>query len=100
MKRCDALIAFTLLTIACLAAAVFLAVFAYMYVFGTIFGFNVSTLDGPGPRWLFPTTMYLSGLTFAIAAPAGIAWALIYTLGIKKIGKSRKSAFPCALHTA
>ncbi|MCI4013113.1 MULTISPECIES: hypothetical protein [Brevibacterium] len=99
MKRRDVLIAFAPLAIAGLAAAVFLAVYAYLYVFGTIFGFNVSTLDGSGPRWPFPT-MYLSGLTFAIAAPAGIAWALIYTLGIKKIGKSRKSASPSALHTA
>lgn len=99
MKRRDVLIAFAPLAIAGLAAAVFLAVYAYLYVFGTIFGFNVSTLDGSGPRWPFPT-MYLSGLTFAIAAPAGIAWALIYTLGIKKIGKSRKSSAPSALHTA
>lgn len=99
MKRREALIAFAPLAIAGLAAAVFLAVYAYLYVFGTIFGFNVSTLDGSGPRWPFPA-MYLSGLTFAIAAPAGIAWALIYTLGIKKIGKSRKSVSPSALHTA
>ena len=99
MKRREALIAFAPLAISGLAAAVFLAVYAYLYVFGTIFGFNVSTLDGSGPRWPFPT-MYLSGLTFAIAAPAGIAWALIYTLGIKKIGKSRKSVSPSALHTA
>lgn len=99
MKRREALIAFAPLAIAGLAAAVFLAVYAYLYVFGTIFGFNVSTLDGSGPRWPFPT-MYLSGLTFTIAAPAGIAWALIYTLGIKKIGKSRKSVSPSALHTA
>lgn len=99
MKRREALIAFAPLAIAGLAAAVFLAVYAYLYVFGTIFGFNVSTLDGSGPRWPFPT-MYLSGLTFAIAAPVGIAWALIYTLGIKKTGKSRQSVSPSALHTA
>lgn len=99
MKRRDVLIAFGPLAVAGIATLIFCGVYAYLFVFGTIFEFNVSTLDGPGPRWPF-SVMYFSGVTFALAAPIGIAWAGVYIFAIKKRGRPRADKTTPTLNSA
>lgn len=83
MKHRESLIAFGPFLAACLAALAFCIVYAYLFVFGTLLGLNVSSLDGNGPSWPF-SVMYVSGVTFAITVPIGIVWALVYILLIRR----------------
>jgi len=61
---------------AVIAAAVMLGVLAYLYVFGTLLGYQVSGFSGDGPYWPM-TVVFVSGTAFVLAllAKAGVGAA-------------------------
>ncbi|MFB9774849.1 hypothetical protein [Brevibacterium otitidis] len=79
MTRRRTLMTFAPLAFGGLALALFAALMAYLFVFDSMLGLPVSTLDGPGPTW--PMTAATILLTCAvIALPTGGLWAAAVTV--------------------
>ena len=88
LSRREVLTTFGPLMAAGLASIVFFGTYAYLFVFGTLLGFNVSSLDGNGPTWPFPVVV-VSGIALAVTAPFGVVWALVYSFAIRWSGSAR-----------
>ena len=88
LSRREVLTTFGPLMAAGLASIVFFGTYAYLFVFGTLLGFNVSSLDGNGPTWPFPVVV-VSGIALAVTAPIGVVWALVYSFAIRRSGRAR-----------
>ena len=88
MTRRRAILTFGPLGLGGLALALFAVLMAYLFVFGSMLGLPVSTLDGPGPTW--PMTAATILLTCAvISLPVGGLWAAAVT-----VAATRRNAQP------
>ncbi|MEH0058384.1 hypothetical protein [Auritidibacter ignavus] len=64
------------LGVGALALFLLMALLLYLFIFGTLLGHNVSSLDGDGPQWPFATAWVLGWIS-VICVPLGALWAVI-----------------------
>ena len=88
MTRRRTLITFAPLALGGLAPALFAALMAYLFGFGSMLGLPVSTLDGLGPTWTMTAATILL-ITAAISLPVGGLWAAAVT-----VAAARRNAQP------
>lgn len=83
MTRRRTLMTFAPLAFGGLALALFAALMAYLFVFGSMLGLPVSTLDGPSPMWPMTAATILLA-TAVMALPVGGLWAAVATVAAAK----------------
>ncbi|MFB9777653.1 hypothetical protein [Brevibacterium otitidis] len=74
MKRSVYYIAFAPFAVGGVALALFCLLMMYLFIFGSLLGFNVSSLDADGPQWPMAAAWYL-GMITVISIPVGAVWA-------------------------